>query len=67
MMRFFGIQVGLLQVTLQNADSFVAHQLGQGEDVRAISQHGESKRPPEVMQGRHLNTSFICSTSKYSP
>jgi len=48
-MSFFGIQVGLLQVALQNADAFVTHQLCQGENIRTVSQHGESKRSLEIM------------------
>ena len=48
-MSFFGIQVGLLQIALQNADAFVSHQFCQGEDIRAVLQHGKRKSPPEVM------------------
>ena len=48
-MRFFGIQVGLLQVALQNADPFMSHKLCQGEDVRAVSEHGEGKCSLEIM------------------
>jgi len=36
-MSFFSIQVGLFQVSLQNADSFLPHHLSQGEYIYAIS------------------------------
>ena len=45
-MSFLGIQVGLLEVALKDADPFVSHQLCEGEYIRAISEHGESERPP---------------------
>jgi hypothetical protein len=49
-MGFFGIQVSLLQVALQDTDPFVAHQLCQGEDVSPIPEHGKCKGTPEIMQ-----------------
>jgi len=38
-MSFFRIQVGLLQVTLQNTDAFMTHQFCQGENVRTVPKH----------------------------
>jgi hypothetical protein len=64
-MRYFSIQVGLLQVSLQDANAFVPTQLSQGEDVHTISEPGRSKSPPKVMQGRHLSTGFLGS-ARYS-
>ena len=48
-MRFFGIQIGLLQIALQTSDRFVSHQLSQGKNIRVISQHGEREYFLEII------------------
>ena len=48
-MSFLGIQIGLLQIALQNADPFVSHQLYQGENIRAISEQGKCEGFLEIM------------------
>jgi len=66
-MSFFGIQVGLLQVAVQNADAFVSHQFCQGEDIRAVSQHGKRKGSSEIVQCRFFHAGFLRSAIKNSP
>lgn len=48
-MSFLSIQIGLLQIALQNADPFVSHQLFQGENIHAISEQGKCEGFLEIM------------------
>jgi len=66
-MSFFGIQVGLLQVALQDADPFVSHQLCQSEDIHAVSEHGKRKSTPEIVQCGFFHTGFLRSAGKNTP
>jgi len=66
-MSFFGIQIGLFQVALQNADAFVSHKFCQGEYIRAISEHGKRKGTPEIVQCRFFHAGFLRSASKNTP
>ena len=66
-MSFFSVQVGLLQVTLQNTDTFVSHELCQGEYIRAVPEHGKRKSTPEIVQCRFFHTGCLRSTSENTP
>jgi hypothetical protein len=66
-MSFFGIQVGLLQVALQNADTCVSHQFCQGENTCAVPEHGECKGPPGIVQGGFFHAGCLRPAGKNSP
>jgi hypothetical protein len=49
-MSFFGIQIGLLQIALQDFDPLVTHQFRKCEYICAVPEHREGKGSAKVMQ-----------------